>query len=60
MSQPAVIFCQCKYAQVLPEAVKNAALKALQDSGQPFELVDDLCELSARRDPRMASISSST
>jgi Pyruvate/2-oxoacid:ferredoxin oxidoreductase delta subunit len=59
MSQPAVIFCQCKYAQVLPEAVKNAALKALQDSGQPFELVDDLCELSARRDSRMASIASS-
>jgi Pyruvate/2-oxoacid:ferredoxin oxidoreductase delta subunit len=58
MSQPAVIFCQCKYAQVLPEAVKNAALKALQDSGQPFELVDDLCELSARRDPAMGRVAS--
>jgi Pyruvate/2-oxoacid:ferredoxin oxidoreductase delta subunit len=58
MSQPAVVFCQCKYAQVLPEAVKNAALKALRDSGQPFELVDDLCELSARRDPAMARIAS--
>jgi Pyruvate/2-oxoacid:ferredoxin oxidoreductase delta subunit len=59
VSQPAVIFCQCKYAQVLPEAVKTAALKALQESGQPFELVDDLCELSARRDPAMARIASS-
>jgi Pyruvate/2-oxoacid:ferredoxin oxidoreductase delta subunit len=54
MSQPAVIFCQCKYAQVLPEAVKQAAVKALTDSGTEFEMVDDLCELSARRDPAMA------
>src|SRR5688572_19120729 len=56
MSQPAVVLCQCKYAQVLPEAVKQAALKALTDSGQTFELVDDLCELSARRDPAMARL----
>jgi Pyruvate/2-oxoacid:ferredoxin oxidoreductase delta subunit len=59
MSQPAIIFCQCKYAQVLPEPVKTAALKALTDSGQSFEVVDDLCELSARRDPAMARIASS-
>jgi Pyruvate/2-oxoacid:ferredoxin oxidoreductase delta subunit len=58
MSQPAVVFCQCKYAQVLPEAVKQAALKALTDSGQEFEMVDDLCELSARRDPAMARMTS--
>jgi Pyruvate/2-oxoacid:ferredoxin oxidoreductase delta subunit len=57
MSQPAVLFCQCKYAQVLPEEVKQAALKALTDSGQAFELVDDLCELSARRDPAMTRMS---
>lgn len=58
MSQPAVVFCQCKYAQVLPEAVKQAALKALTDSGQEFQVVDDLCELSARRDPAMARMAS--
>jgi Pyruvate/2-oxoacid:ferredoxin oxidoreductase delta subunit len=58
MSQPAVIFCQCKYAQVLPEDVKQAALKALTDSGQTFELVDDLCEMSARRDPALARLAS--
>jgi Pyruvate/2-oxoacid:ferredoxin oxidoreductase delta subunit len=58
MSQPAVVFCQCKYAQVLPEAVKQAALKALTDAGQEFQVVDDLCELSARRDPAMAQITS--
>lgn len=54
MSQPAILFCQCKYAQVLPEEVKQAALQALTDSQQPFEVVDDLCERSARRDPIMA------
>jgi Pyruvate/2-oxoacid:ferredoxin oxidoreductase delta subunit len=59
VSQPAVIFCQCKYAQVLPEEVKQAALKALNDSGQSYELVDDLCELSARRDSVMSRIASS-
>lgn len=59
MSEPTIIFCQCKYAQVLPEPVKTAALKALTDSGQTFELVDDLCELSARRDATMARIASS-
>lgn len=59
MSEPTIVFCQCKYAQVLPEPVKTAALKALTDSGQTFELVDDLCELSARRDATMARIASS-
>ena len=59
MSEPTIIFCQCKYAQVLPEPVKTAALKALTESGQTFELVDDLCELSARRDATMARIASS-
>jgi Pyruvate/2-oxoacid:ferredoxin oxidoreductase delta subunit len=59
MSEPTIVFCQCKYAQVLPEPVKTAALKALTESGQTFELVDDLCELSARRDATMARIASS-
>jgi Pyruvate/2-oxoacid:ferredoxin oxidoreductase delta subunit len=54
MSLPAVLFCQCKYAQVVPEDVKQAALKALTDAGRSVEVVDDLCELSARRDPAMA------
>jgi Pyruvate/2-oxoacid:ferredoxin oxidoreductase delta subunit len=58
-TQPTIVFCQCKYAQILPEPVKQAALKALTDSGQAFEVVDDLCEMSARRDPAMARIAAS-
>lgn len=54
MNQPTLVYCECKYAQVVPEEVKRATLKALEESGQPFERVTDLCELSARGDARMA------
>ena len=50
---PAVFYCHCKYAQVVPPAVKAAVLKELCGTGLPFEAVPDLCELSARRDPAL-------
>src|SRR5262245_31435513 len=56
MKPPVLVYCHCQYAQVLPDDVKRAALKHLSDSGQPFEAVPDLCELSARRDPALARI----
>jgi hypothetical protein len=56
MKPPVLLYCHCQYAQVVPPAVKNAVLKKLADSGQPFEAVPDLCELSARRDPALARI----
>ncbi len=56
MKPPVLLYCHCQYAQVLPESVKKATLKRLSDSGQPFEAVPDLCELSARRDPALARI----
>jgi hypothetical protein len=56
MKPPVLLYCHCQYAQVLPEAVKKETLKQLSDSGQPFEAVPDLCELSARRDPALARI----
>lgn len=52
-SAPAILYCHCQYAQVVPPAVKAAVLKALCDSNLPFEAVPDLCELSARRDPSL-------
>ena len=58
MKPPVLVYCHCQYAQVLPEDVKRAALKHLSDSGEPFEAVPDLCELSARRDPALARIAS--
>lgn len=56
MKPPALLYCHCQYAQVLPREVKQAVLKRLCDSGQPFEAVPDLCELSARRDPILARL----
>ncbi|MGE3312851.1 MAG: hypothetical protein AB7O66_23020 [Limisphaerales bacterium] len=50
---PAILYCHCQYAQVVPPDVKAAVLKHLCDSNVPFEAVPDLCELSARRDPSL-------
>ena len=56
MKQPAILYCHCQYARVVPEEVKQAVLKKLCESGQPFEAVADLCELSARRDPALGRL----
>ncbi len=53
---PAILYCHCQYARVLPEEVKQAVLRKLCESGQPFEAVADLCELSARKDPSLARL----
>ena len=36
--------------------MKNAVLRKLCESGQPFEAVADLCEMSARKDPTLARL----
>ena len=54
--KPALLYCHCQYARVLPEEVKQAVLRQLCESGEPFEAVADLCELSARRDPALARL----
>jgi len=51
-----VLYCRCAYAQVVPEDVKEAVLDRLCASGQAFDTVADLCEMSARRDPALKSI----
>lgn len=51
--KPRILFCHCNYAQVVPEDVKAGVLKSLCQSGQAFEAVADLCEMSARRDPAL-------
>lgn len=54
MSAPKLLYCHCKYAQVVPPEVKEAVLRMLCQSNTAFEAVADLCELSARRDPSLA------
>ena len=55
-SVPRILYCRCAYAQTVPEAVKNEVLQRLSESGQAFEAVSDLCEMSASQDPRLQQI----
>ena len=55
MSAPScLLYCHCAHAQVVPAATKQAVLEGLARSGQRFEAVADLCEMSARKDPSLA------
>lgn len=51
-----IVYCHCAYAQVVPKAVKQDVLRALTDSDVDFDAVADLCEMSARHDPSLASM----
>lgn len=51
-----ILYCRCAFAQAVPEGVKNEVLERLCDSGVSFETVSDLCEMSARKDPRLAKL----
>ena len=53
---PNLVYCRCAYARVVPRQVKDGVLEALSASGVDFDAVPDLCEMSARRDPRLAEI----
>ena len=54
-----VLYCRCAYAQVVPREVKDRVLEALAAAGASFEAVPDLCEMSARRDPRLRELATS-
>lgn len=51
-----ILYCRCAFAQAVPEAAKNAVLEGLCESGVSFESVADLCEMSARKDARLADL----
>jgi hypothetical protein len=50
-----LLYCHCAFARVLPPQTKTAVLAHLAAIDAPFECVPDLCEMSARRDPRLAA-----
>ena len=58
-AQRLILYCHCKYAKVIPAAVKSDVLAKLSASGVGFDAVADLCEMSARRDPALARLSKS-
>lgn len=53
-----ILYCHCTYARIVPADVKSAVLNQLAASGIDFEAVPDLCEMSARRDPRLQAFAS--
>lgn len=53
---PRIVYCRCAYARIVPREVKDAVLEALADSGADFDAAPDLCEMSARKDPRLEQI----
>ena len=53
-----ILYCHCAFARVVPADVKNGVLTRLAASSAEFETVPDLCEMSARRDPRLAELAS--
>ena len=55
-AKPALVYCRCAYARVVPLKVKDGVLEALAASGVDFDAAPDLCEMSARRDPRLKEI----
>ncbi|MEM9444428.1 MAG: hypothetical protein AAGA18_03670 [Verrucomicrobiota bacterium] len=48
-----IIYCRCAFANVVPKDVKDNVLRALVESGVSFDMVSDLCEMSARKDERL-------
>ncbi|MEM9018229.1 MAG: hypothetical protein AAGC68_14540 [Verrucomicrobiota bacterium] len=53
---PKLLYCRCAFAQVVPKATKDAVLEELCVSDHSFETVSDLCEMSARKDPRLEDL----
>ena len=51
-----ILYCHCAFARVVPPEVKAGVLEQLSASAVEFEAVPDLCEMSARRDPRIATL----
>lgn len=54
--RPPILYCRCAYAQVVPDETKDGVLEQLCASGQSFDSVSDLCEMSARKDERLKAI----
>lgn len=51
-----ILYCHCAYARVVPVETKTAVLEGLARADVEFEAVPDLCEMAARRDPRLAAL----
>ncbi|MEZ5364341.1 MAG: hypothetical protein R2748_18890 [Bryobacterales bacterium] len=55
---PRIVYCRCAYSRVVPADVKDAVLASLIEAAVDFDAAPDLCEMSARKDPRLKQIAS--
>ena len=55
-----IVFCNCAYTRILPTKVKEKVRNELLESGVEFEDVEDLCRLSAKRDPKLGEMTEAT
>jgi len=53
---PRILYCHCAYARVVPVETKTAVLEGLACADIEFDAVPDLCEMAARRDPRLGEL----
>jgi len=53
-----ILYCHCAYARVVPIETKAAVLEGLTRADVEFDAVPDLCEMAARRDPRLEELAS--
>lgn len=57
VDSPHILYCHCKYADVISAETKQEVLRYLTQLGVSFHAVPDLCEMAARCDPVLKSIS---
>jgi hypothetical protein len=58
MTMERILYCHCAYARVVPVETKAGVLQGLANAGIEFDAVPDLCEMAARRDPRLGELAS--
>lgn len=51
-----ILYCHCAFAKVVQPEIKAAVLEGLTASEVEFDAVPDLCEMAARRDPRLREL----
>lgn len=54
--RPALLYCHCAYAKVVPVEVKSSVLRGLSEAGVEFDAVPDLCAMAAQRDDRLREL----
>jgi NAD-dependent dihydropyrimidine dehydrogenase PreA subunit len=48
-----ILFCNCGYSDIIDQTIRAEILKKLAATELDFEAVQDLCELAAKKDPKL-------